>query len=380
MIKIYLATIFLVTATTCYSQNPDDSVMIKSYSSLEFLIPVNNYAQFINSDMLMNSIRLDKNEEIILQFISLPSFDKTSVTSIIHNFKDNIYKIQHNYWKKGKIKIRENNAVTKQREINTAIAKQINQIYENMLIKVHYPKTNKNFDGMDGTIYQFYVNGEVYGQMYGQTWSPKDGTNTDYLVKASQLLSQFVNNKIDEQKLKLKLLDFKSKILNDQMKQSDYLDMYSMCDSELIPPFIAYGSIAIQELAQDKKLEEFQVGGVLTIWRLKACDLLDNEIDLLDSTLEAIGNECKEFIQLSGTNEQDYILETNKILKNKEASVAVLSWAVKRKNSNTSSHVVIASDGNEEMRVEYKGYGYINDNAKSFCKKSQKGVIKFTRY
>ncbi len=378
--KIYLATIFLVTITTCYSQNPNDSVMINGYSSLEFLMPVNDYGQILNSDMLMDSIRLEKNEEITLQFISLPSFDKTSVTSIIHNFKEDAYKIQHSYWRKEKIKIRKNNAVTKQRKVNTAIAKQINQIYENILIDVHYSKANKNFDGMDGTIYQFYVNGEAFGQMYGQTWSPQDGTTTDYLVKASQLLSQFVNHKIDEQNLKLNLLDFKSKIINDQMKQSDYLDMYSMCDSELSPPFIAYGSIAIQELAQDKKLEEYQVGGVLSIWRLKACDLLDNEIDLLDSTLEAIGNECKGFIQLSGTNEQDYILETNRFLKNKEASVAVLSWAVKRTNSNTSSHIVIASDGNEEMRVEYKGYGYIDDKAKSFCKKSQKGVIKFTRY
>jgi hypothetical protein len=383
MNKYVLTILILIISSSCSSQDSDDAVLIPSYGSLDHLKPPSSYGQTYKARVLANSNIENKDEDMVLQFFIYPSFEKISLTSILNNSKDDSYRIAYTTSKKHHHKLKKRHVTSKYRAINKEIVEMTNSIFEDMLIETHYPKGNKNFNGMDGISYQFYVNGNKYGQMYGETWSPKEGTNTHYLVKISEALVQYANGKIDEGNLKDTIKNFKNMMsTSPQLSQYEYLEMYSMCNSnfEIAAPIIAGGSIVISEYAEEKEIEDYQLNAMLIIWRLKACDLLDYQSDFWEPTIEAIGKECRTIIEIGGSNENDYILEANKVLKNHVASIVSLSWATMPSKEKESRHIVIASDSIEEMRVEYKGYGWQDPNTKSSCVKSKQGVLQFNRY
>jgi hypothetical protein len=71
---------------------------------------------------------------------------------------------------------------------------------------------NKGFNVMHWSTYQFYVHGNKYGSMYGETWSPGEGILPRVLVDVSGYLEQYINNEINSDLLAEKLKVFKSKI------------------------------------------------------------------------------------------------------------------------------------------------------------------------
>lgn len=238
-----------------------------------------------------------------------------------------------------------------------------------MLLQTHYSfmdNDNKVW-GLDGTTYEFFINSAKHGRMYGETWSPDKKTETYYLVAISEALNQFVKGKLQEQKfnnfLKNNLINLKiefeknnsfKKLLSDFKSQKPLLE----CNTEEFVPLVAHASIAIQELAQEKNIKETEVGAILMVWRMEACELLNQNAELYSETVDAIEKECSTLIQLNGNNEKEYVEDARKHLTwHKNPSHVVIGWAINIQNTNQQIHTVIASDGVEAIRAEYPGFG-----------------------
>jgi len=66
-------------------------------------------------------------------------------------------------------------------------------------------------------------------------------------------------------------------------------------------------SAALEELAQKRGVLESKVGAVLILRRDEACEILEQQRNLLAETKQAIENECQQFIFLAPGSEQQYM-------------------------------------------------------------------------
>ncbi len=379
IITLLIATILINTSS------------IAALGPLNHLIPADSFGNYFFNAKYITEVDLNigkDDEGYLLQFNKYPSFDSISSTVIIQNYKTDKYRIAYTTKKWKKRKYSKRNIKTIYKNIPNETASLISKIYQYMLIQTHYSyvaNDNKVW-GLDGTTYEFFINSAKHGRMYGETWSPDKNTETYYLVAISEALNQFVRGKLQEQNLnkflKNNLINLKvefeknnsfKKLLSDFKSQEPILE----CNTDEFVPLVAHASIAIQELAQEKNIKETEVGAILMVWRMEACELLDENAHLYPETVDAIDKECSKLIRLNGRNEKEYIEDARKHLSwHKDPSHVVLAWAQKVKNVKSPAHNVIATDGVEAISVKYPGYGY-DGETKVECIKQPNRIFYF---
>ena len=159
-----------------------------------------------NREMLGETERRD----IVLQVVFLPSFQPEAITGIRKAGKGyEAFASKPSYQIAEKIGAAERNkqfppdfrdlAVhTDGRAISASLTERIRRIWQDMLLKVKYPKDPRiGTDGMD-VHFSMFISGR--GVVSGQIWSPRRG-KTLALVDLADALGAYAEGKIDEKKL-----------------------------------------------------------------------------------------------------------------------------------------------------------------------------------
>jgi hypothetical protein len=117
------------------------------------------------------------------------------------------------------------------------------------------------------------------------------------------------------------------------------------------------GSAALEELAQKRGLPESDVGAVLILRRDEACEVLEQQLNLLPETKQAIESECQQFIYLAPSSEEQYISAAEGYLHDRQPTLVSLAWALKGVDDTPPVHVVLVADGASAVRLSSPGYG-----------------------
>lgn len=124
-------------------------------------------------------------------------------------------------------------------------------------------------------------------------------------------------------------------------------------------------SARIEEIAEEKRIPENEVGAVLLLWRQEACDLLDGQPRLLDETLAAIENECLKEVVLPRGDESTYVSRARQPVLDRDADVVAFAWAEPPKNGLPLQHITIATKGGQALRIVSPGFGRKGEAATS---------------
>lgn len=128
-------------------------------------------------------------------------------------------------------------------------------------------------------------------------------------------------------------------------------------------------SAALQELAEERGLAEHQVGAVAILWRGEACDLLNQDADLLPETVQAIEHECQQIIYLPLASEGEYFGAISGAIGQRNPTLVTLAWAEHLKESGRTQHVFLVTDGADAVRVVSAGFGREGETSAS-CEQS----------
>ncbi|HOP23137.1 MAG TPA: hypothetical protein PK055_04270 [Gammaproteobacteria bacterium] len=340
-----------------------------AHGPLNHLVPADSFGRLYSDVKYITTSKLNidaDNEGYLLQFIKYPSFDLVSSTVVIENYKKNEYRVAYTTKKKPDRKYSQRNIKTIYRAIHKQSVEKLSKIYEEILLKTRYSEieSNKRSLGLDGTVFEFFISSMKFGNLFGETWSPSKGTNTYFLVQASEALNQYVKEEISEENLntvfdntiKRLQIALKPNYLDEEIEEFRSLEPFLNCNIEELAPYTLSASIAIQEIANDKDISEENTDPTLMVWRHEACELLELNAELYTETEYAIEKECSKLIKLKGENENEYIEDVRKHLSwYKNPSHVVLAWVIK--DNKQPMHTIIATDGIEGIRVKFPGYG-----------------------
>ena len=192
--------VILLLPFLSFAQEPN-AEFIHGKEMADHLWPVDDrYGRyFLGVEKLTTANIEQDNEYRMLEVVTYPSFSRPFVLTVLQNENDSKNRIALTYSKEKNIAKGKNKHIeTEYREINTNTGAILNSIFEEILIETKYSKYNKHSFGLDGTIYQFYVNGTKYGHMFGETWSPRIGILPKLLVDVSNLMHKYVKKEIDQ--------------------------------------------------------------------------------------------------------------------------------------------------------------------------------------
>ena len=132
-------------------------------------------------------------------------------------------------------------------------------------------------------------------------------------------------------------------------------------------------SAALQEIAEERGVPEPSAGAVLLLIRQEACDLLEGQPRLWESTRRAIEAECSRVVLLPGLNESDYLRAAAAPISESVPSIVAIAWAVGNDSGNVH-HVFLVADGAEALRVVSPGFGR-EGSSESSCEHSPVALV-----
>ena len=119
-----------------------------------------------------------------------------------------------------------------ERKVPEDLAMLIHSIWVNALLESRYPRVY--FSGLDGCGYYFSAFVKGYGQLNGAVWSPEKEAYPPYqLVKAGNVVSEFLVEQYDEEFLRKNLVDVKKVLFHYWADQACRITSYPGFRSEV---------------------------------------------------------------------------------------------------------------------------------------------------
>lgn len=190
--------VFALPAFNTIAQDSGDE-QIRCKEEYQHLWPVDNsYGNyFMSAEVLGKKQIMSDDESVVLETIVYPYFSQAKIITILDDEKGH-FRAALTFSKVEDLsKAKFSDIDTIYRPIKVDLVNNLSAIFEQVLIKTKYSVYNKCSSANDGEIHQFYVNGNQYGQMYGQTWSPKINTPPHILTFVTLSLEQYIKRDID---------------------------------------------------------------------------------------------------------------------------------------------------------------------------------------
>lgn len=119
-----------------------------------------------------------------------------------------------------------------------------------------------------------------------------------------------------------------------------------------------WASAGVQELAQERRVAEHEVGAVLMLYDESACERLDGT-DPEQSAAEraVLEQRCRIVVPLAPASEAEYLDTARKAAARATPTLVALAWAVAPVNGPAGRHVLVVGDAHATLRVLAPGYG-----------------------
>jgi hypothetical protein len=134
-----------------------------------------------------------------------------------------------------------------------------------------------------------------------------------------------------------------------------------LCHDEEFAGAAVLASAALEEDAEELKVSEDRAGMVLLTWRIEACQLMQSNYELYESTRQAIARECSSREHLEERDSQVRARRILEVIEERSPNIVALAWGVRNPESGQIVHRVIVSDTAFSANFTIPGYGRNQD-------------------